>query len=169
MVADDAELILSTHDATDEELHEIASAFNYKAAAKLFFEELLGSVETLSGIADEHGSRTLADLMYLHSAILDGDFIDHYPGESKALDIARELPSGELWVKYIKHEYLTGLSPKEECRQIVARSIDTDGPGNPLQIEYDELATKYGNLPEDAVWIEFRDSLKSSAADMKMG
>src|ERR1035437_2791605 len=30
--------------------------------AKLFFEELLASVETLTGIVEEHGARTLADL-----------------------------------------------------------------------------------------------------------
>ena len=78
-----------------------------KQAATLFFKELLDSVETLAGIADEHGSRTLADLMYLQNAILSGGFIDHYPDESKVLEITNTLPSGSQWSTFIKVEYLT--------------------------------------------------------------
>ena len=74
--------------------------------AKLFMQELLDSVETLSGIAEQHGARTLADLMYLQNAILSGGFIDHYPGESKVLEIARDLPSGGQGSKFITVEYL---------------------------------------------------------------
>jgi len=81
-----------------------------KSAADRFFQELLDSVETLAGIVDEHGSRTLADLMYLQNAILKGGFIDHYPGESKVLEIAGALPSGEQWSKFIKVEYLASSS-----------------------------------------------------------
>lgn len=78
-----------------------------------FMQELLISVETLVGIADEHGARTLADLMYLHNAILSGGFIDHYPGESKVLEIAQGLPSGNQWAEYIKVEYMdTAESPE---------------------------------------------------------
>lgn len=74
--------------------------------ARLFMQELLDSVETLSSIAEQHGARTLADLMYLQNAILSGGFIDHYPGESKVLEIARDLPSGRQWSKFIAVEYL---------------------------------------------------------------
>ena len=74
--------------------------------ARLFMQELLDSVETLSGIVEQHGARTLADLMYLQNAILSGGFIDHYPGESKVLEIARDLPSGGQWSKFIAVEYL---------------------------------------------------------------
>jgi hypothetical protein len=74
--------------------------------AKQFMQELLDSVETLAGLAEQHGARSLADLMYLHSAILSGGFIDHYPDESKVLDIACSLPSGEQWAKFIKVEYM---------------------------------------------------------------
>jgi hypothetical protein len=74
--------------------------------ARLFMQELLDSVETLSGIAEQHGARTLADLMYLQNAILSGGFIDHYPGESKVLEIASGLPSGGQWSKFITVEYL---------------------------------------------------------------
>jgi hypothetical protein len=72
----------------------------------LFIQELLDSVETLSGIAEQHGARTLADLMYLQNAILSGGVIDHCPGESKVLEIASGLPSGDQWSKFITVEYL---------------------------------------------------------------
>lgn len=75
-------------------------------AAKLFFDELLDSVETLTGIADEHGARTLADLMYLQNAIMENGFVDHYPGESKVLEIASALPSGDRWAQFVKVEQL---------------------------------------------------------------
>lgn len=64
-------------------------------------QELLDSVETLLGIAETHGPRTLVDLMYLQQAILKDECIDHHPGESNALDIARSLPSGAQWAKFI--------------------------------------------------------------------
>lgn len=85
-----------------ERLNDVSS----KHAAAMFFQELLDSVETLTGIAVEHGSRTLADLMYLQNAILSGGFIDHYPDESKVLEIVSAMPSGDQWSKFIKVEYL---------------------------------------------------------------
>lgn len=72
--------------------------------ATLFMQELLDSVESLTGIAKEHGARTLADLMYLQAAILEGGFIDHWPEESAAMKIASGLPSGERWAKFIKKD-----------------------------------------------------------------
>ena len=78
-----------------------------KQVATTFFQELLDSVESLTGIVETHGTRTLADLMYLQNAILSGGFIDHYPDESKVLEIASALPSGERWSTFIKVEYLT--------------------------------------------------------------
>lgn len=66
-----------------------------------FMVELLNSVETLSGIAEVHGTCTLADLMYLHSAILSDSFIEHLSAMSKVVDIASALPSGERWATYI--------------------------------------------------------------------
>lgn len=74
--------------------------------AKLFMQELLDSVETLSGIADQFGAQTLADLIFLQNAILSGGFIDYYPGQSEVMNIARGLPSGEQWSKFIKVEYM---------------------------------------------------------------
>lgn len=70
--------------------------------AERFMKELLDSVETLTGIADMHGARTLADLMYLQNAIANGGFIDYYPDESSVLDVIKPLPSGEEWAQYVK-------------------------------------------------------------------
>ena len=74
--------------------------------AKLFMQELLDSVETLSGIADTDGARTLADLMFLQQAVLSGGFIDHCTGESNVLEIAGRLPSGTQWTQYIQVNYM---------------------------------------------------------------
>ncbi|PNE59797.1 hypothetical protein A8H39_01225 [Paraburkholderia fungorum] len=76
------------------------------AGAKQFFSELLDSVETLSGIADQYGSRTLADLMFLQNAIASGGFIDHYPDGSSVGEVVKELPSADRWMKYVALQYL---------------------------------------------------------------
>ena len=68
-----------------------------KQAASTFFKELLDSVESLTRIADMYGSRTLADLMYLQNAILNGGVVDHYPDESKVQEVISSLPSGKQW------------------------------------------------------------------------
>lgn len=72
--------------------------------ARKFMSELLDSVETLGGIAQTHGQRTLADLMYLQQAIMNGGVIDHYPGESEVVGLVSALPSGTQWVSFIKVE-----------------------------------------------------------------
>lgn len=77
---------------------------SHRDEAALFMDELLASVETLTGVADVYGARTLADLMYLHAAIADGGFIDHHPGESRVLDVVRLLPSGVQWTRYVNTE-----------------------------------------------------------------
>ena len=71
-------------------------------AATLFMEELLDSVESLTELGDLHGVRTLADLVYLQNAILKGSFIDHYPGESKVLEVVKALPSHARWIGFIE-------------------------------------------------------------------
>ncbi len=81
--------------------------------ATRFMHELLGSVETLVGIADEFGSRTLADLMYLQAAIIEDRFIDSYPDESKVFQIIDGLPSREQWKKYVKTEYMAQVDDHE--------------------------------------------------------
>ena len=71
------------------------------ASAKAFFVELLDSVETLSAVSDEHGPSTLAQLMYLQAAILNGSEIELYASEAEKLAFVRALPSGERWWKHV--------------------------------------------------------------------
>ena len=92
------------------EMKQLSNPYAGCTAADRFMQELLDSVETLTGIADDHGARTLADFMFLHGAILRGGFIDHYPEESKVLEIAQGLPSGDQWVKFIKVEYMASVA-----------------------------------------------------------
>ena len=87
----------------DGKTGEERKATGYDKAC-LFMKELLDSVETLTGIADEHGARTLADLFYLHSAIMEGGFVDCCQHESKVLEIAGALPSCAQWLEFIKIE-----------------------------------------------------------------
>lgn len=90
------------------------------ANATLFMSELSDSVETLSGIADQYGTRTLADLMYLQNAILRDGYIDHYPGESKVMEIAMNLPSWARWASFITVVH----QPSEEPGQNVGEQIE---------------------------------------------
>ncbi len=92
--------ILNSGDASSHSTN--APTANATTSPHLFMTELQGSVETLSAISDQYGSRTLADLMYLQHAIQTGGFIDHFPGESKVLDVVRALPSGEHWAQFIR-------------------------------------------------------------------
>ncbi len=71
------------------------------AAAQAFFVELLDAVETLGAVADQHGVSTLAQLMYLQSAVLKGTQIEVYPNEAERLGFLKELPSGERWWKHV--------------------------------------------------------------------
>ena len=102
-VVQKASALAPTQDALSAAMQHANDKEQRARAASLFMQELLDSVETLSGIAEEHGSRTLADLFYLHSAILENGFIDLIEGyNSKVLDIAKSLPSGSDWAKFIQ-------------------------------------------------------------------
>lgn len=98
--------------SNNKETSVAVKAKNVDLAAR-FMHELLGSVETLVGIADEFGSRTLADLMYLQAAIIEDRFIDSYPDESKVFQIIDGLPSREQWKKYVKTEYMAQVDDHE--------------------------------------------------------
>lgn len=77
--------------------------------AKQFWDELLMSFDTLSGIADTYSQNTLVDMMYLQMAILKNGFIDHYPEQSSILEVLKAMPSGREWVQYLQTEH--GASP----------------------------------------------------------
>ena len=86
------------------------------APAMLFFKELMENVETLTGIADQHGARTLADIMYLQNAVLDGSFIELYPDESVVLKIVDELPSAAIWRQFIQMTVSESRSMEPESK-----------------------------------------------------
>lgn len=83
-------------------------------AAMLFFKELMENVETLTGIADLHGARTLADVMYLQNAILDGTFIELYPDESAVLKVVDDMPSAAIWRQFIQVPEVEGVATQQE-------------------------------------------------------
>ncbi|PHV12048.1 hypothetical protein [Chitinimonas sp. BJB300] len=68
--------------------------------ARLFFEELTASVESLRGIADHYGVNTLSDILYLQQAILKGETIEVWPGETEVGEVVGALPSADRWLKY---------------------------------------------------------------------
>ncbi|CAE6966604.1 hypothetical protein R70199_07760 [Paraburkholderia domus] len=70
------------------------------AGARLFFEELLASVENLGGTAESHGINTLTDLMYLQQAILKGETIEVWPGETEVGKVLQALSSADRWLRY---------------------------------------------------------------------
>jgi hypothetical protein len=79
--------------------------FQGKDAACQFFSEVIGAVETLSEIADSHGSETMADLMYLQMSILKGEKFSYFPEASQIFQFVNSLPSGEEWLKFFKREF----------------------------------------------------------------
>jgi hypothetical protein len=82
-------------------ISSILEAATGASAAQVFFAELLDSVETLGGVADQHGPSTLAQLLYLQTAILKGTQIELYANEAERLRLVRALPSGERWWKHV--------------------------------------------------------------------
>ena len=77
------------------------SATSGANAAQQFFNELQEHTETLDGIADQHGLQTLADVMHLQNAILDGGVIELASEASQVLAIVDALPSAAMWRQYI--------------------------------------------------------------------
>jgi len=85
------------------------------AKAKLFFKELQDSVETIAGIAENHGNQTLADLMYLYAAILTDEQIDGWQSQSAAQSIAEALPSSNLWLAHIVQREEADQAPHQRA------------------------------------------------------
>lgn len=80
----------------------IAIPSEVRPRAAQFMEELLAAHETLTDIAETKGARTLADCMYMLSAVQKGTFIEvFHPTESKILDVVRSLPSAAVWMAYV--------------------------------------------------------------------
>lgn len=71
---------------------------------KRFNNELLGSVETLSGIGERYGMSTLVDLLYLQKAINESTEIDFFIGQSGLIAVIQGLPSCKKWLTYVNFE-----------------------------------------------------------------
>ncbi|MFM0051476.1 hypothetical protein [Caballeronia grimmiae] len=72
------------------------------ADAKQFNAELLDAVETLTGIAEQHGALALANVVYLQAALLKGGVIELTRDKAEALSFVRGLPSGGRWWRSVK-------------------------------------------------------------------
>jgi len=79
----------------------VKTAGSQEIEARQFFNELLGSVETLGSVAEQYGTGAIVQLMYLQGAILKGTYIDLDLKEVAALGFVRDLPSGERWWKFV--------------------------------------------------------------------
>lgn len=79
-----------------------AAVLQRQTHAAQFMAELLDAHETLTEIADVQGARTLADCMYMLSAVQKGTLIEvHHPSESQVLDVLQSLPSAVLWMTHV--------------------------------------------------------------------
>lgn len=58
---------------------------------------------------------------------------------------------------------------KERCWTVVSEIIDREGPGTSAQIEYEELASKYGEKQDDPVWQEFLTSMELESRSHLLG
>lgn len=72
------------------------------ALAVAFFDEVLEAADTLGAIAEDYGQRTLLDLFYLQAALLSGDWIDAWAGESRVVEFLRLLPSAGTWLANVR-------------------------------------------------------------------
>lgn len=93
------------------------------ALALLFMNELLASVETLSGIAEQYGLPTLVNLMYLQHAILDEGCIDVDRGSS-VLQIVSALPSGRIWKRYIESNSDACIERPDNAQSMAEEPVD---------------------------------------------
>ncbi|WP_250538987.1 MULTISPECIES: hypothetical protein [unclassified Caballeronia] len=72
------------------------------ADAKQFHAELLDAVESLTGVAEQHGPLALANVVYLQTAILKGGVIELTRDEAENFAFVRDLPSGCRWWHSVK-------------------------------------------------------------------
>ncbi|MCE4547717.1 MULTISPECIES: hypothetical protein [unclassified Caballeronia] len=83
-------------------ISDAAVSLRLAADAKQFHAELLDAVETLTGIAEQHGALALANVVYLQTAILKGGVIELTREEADAFSFVRDLPSGGRWWQSVK-------------------------------------------------------------------
>ncbi|BAO93081.1 hypothetical protein [Caballeronia cordobensis] len=89
-------------DAVFGAIGEADVSLRLAADAKQFHAELLDAVETLTGVAEQHGALALANVVYLQTAILKGGVIELTRKEADAFSFVRDLPSGGRWWQSVK-------------------------------------------------------------------
>ncbi len=80
-------------------------------AARKFYQELFETYDSLAEIADQHGALTLADIVYLSSAILSGDgYVDHSFSDIK--EVVSAMPSADQWVTFLHDGPKSSAKPR---------------------------------------------------------
>ena len=70
--------------------------------AARFMDEVLDAHDSIAGIVDQYNDLTLADVLYLHSAIHKKTFIEvATPSDSRILQLVCQLPSADFWQQHI--------------------------------------------------------------------
>jgi hypothetical protein len=94
------ELALRDKITTVLKADEIQRAVQGPAAR--FMEELLNAHDTLTGIVDQYNAQTLADVLYLHSAVHKKNFIEiEQVTDSRIVELVRQLPSADFWLQHV--------------------------------------------------------------------
>lgn len=92
-----------------EEVEDNAKAGNLptnKNLAKLLFEEVSDSFETIYGIVEIYGAGTLVDLWWLAHVLTEGKGASiEQTFDSNLADLVRQLPSAGLFLKHIDSEF----------------------------------------------------------------
>jgi hypothetical protein len=116
-------------------------------AAQLFFDELLQSVESIGAIADTYGTPTLAQLMFLQSAILKGTVIKLYPDEAERLSFVLVLPSGGRWWKHVSQLPLNGRHSQFNAKYALTPALSL-GATDTYNTGHVDGNTTYGSDPK---------------------
>lgn len=70
--------------------------------AARFMDEVLNAHDSVAGIVDQYNDLTLADVLYLHSAIHKKGFIEvETLTDSRIVQLVRQLPSADFWQQHI--------------------------------------------------------------------
>jgi len=70
--------------------------------AARFLDEVLDAHESFTEIVDQYNDVTLADVLYLHSAIHKKNLIEvETPTSSRIVELVRQLPSATFWRQHI--------------------------------------------------------------------
>ena len=101
--------------------------------AEQFYNELSDSVEVFSDIVEQHGARTLSDLLHLHASIMSNGFIDAWP-DSAVLDVVSRLPSADRWLAYASVYDENGLEKESIFAKMQAQTIKRESPSEQVKI-----------------------------------